>query len=104
MVGDLGEELRSYRVGVGLDTDSDGFPELYLRARLYYNVYDCPDGDDPCEGWWAEVATEYVVPGEWCVVEWSRYFGPSIDSVDRNAMRRAAYKALRHAYNAPVRL
>jgi hypothetical protein len=102
MVGDLGEELRSYRVSMGVDTDSGGFPELYLRVMLTYDVYDCDD--ETCEGWWAEVAAEYSVSGEWCVVWWDHYMGPDLDSIDRNAIMLAAYKALRHAYNMPMKM
>jgi hypothetical protein len=71
------------------------FPELFLSAELTYDVYDCDGG--VCEGWWATVVAEYAVPGEVCVAKWSRYMGPDIG--DRDAIRRAAYKALRHTYN-----
>jgi hypothetical protein len=75
------------------------FPELFLSARLIYDIYDC-DGGETCEGWWATAVAEYAVPGEWCSVTWKRYMGPNIGAVDRDAIRRVAYKALRHAYNA----
>jgi len=80
--------------------DGGEFPKLFLRARLSYEVYYCPDSGDSCEGWWAEVIAVYNVPREYVSVEWSRYMGHDIDAVDKHAIRRAAYKALRHVYNA----
>jgi hypothetical protein len=74
-----------------------GFPELFLTARLAYDVYDCDSGT--CEGWWAAVSAEFILPGERCAVEWERYMGPDIDAVDGDTIRHAAYKALRHTYN-----
>jgi hypothetical protein len=122
MVGDLDASAGSYRVGVGLNIGAadaydralanavlgklapghraqphSKFPELFLTAELTYDVYDCDGG--ACEGWWATVVAEYAVPGEECAVRWSRYMGPDIGAVDRDAIRRAAYKALRHVYN-----
>jgi hypothetical protein len=119
MIGDFGAS--SYKVAVGLNIGAadaydralanavlgklapghraqprSKFPELFLTAELTYDVYDCDGG---CEGWWATVIAEYAVPGEWCAVKWSRYMGPDIDAVDRDAIRRVAYKALRHTYN-----
>jgi len=44
------------------------------------------------------VVAEYAVPGEWCAVKWERYMGPD-GAIDKDAIRRAAYKALRHTYN-----
>ena len=76
------------------------FPELFLYVELTYDAYDC--GDEVCEGWWAEVTAKYDLPGELCVVSWSRYMGPDIETVDKDAIRRAVYKALRHVYNTPT--
>jgi len=86
------------------EEDGGGYPELFIGMSLMYDAYDCPDSDELCEGWWAEVWSTFDLEGERCVVMWSRYMGPDIDDVDAEAMRRAAYKALRHAYSAPVRL
>jgi hypothetical protein len=98
---------RHSNVAEGQELDSDGgkFPELFLSVSLTYDAYDCPDGDELCSGWWLDVAAEYSVPDERCVVEWSRYIGADAHVVVRDAILqdtvlRAAYKALRHAYNA----
>lgn len=121
MIGDFGD-LSNYEVKVGVNIGAadaydralanavlgklapghraqprNKFPELFLSVELTYDVYDCDGG--ACEGWWATVAAEYAVPGEECAVRWSRYMGPDIGAVDRGAIRRAAYKALRHVYN-----
>ena len=88
----LGELAPGHRARGG-----GGFPELFLDVALTYDVYDC-DGET-CEGWWAAVSAEFILPGEWCAVKWERYMGPDIGAVDRGAIRRAAYKALRHTYN-----
>jgi hypothetical protein len=76
------------------------FPELFLHVELTYDVYDC--GGEICEGWWAEVTARYDLPGELCIVTWSRYMAPDIETINKDAIRRAAYKALRHAYNTPI--
>jgi hypothetical protein len=86
------------------EEDDSGYPELFVGMKLTYDAYDCPDSDELCEGWWADVWASYDLEHEWAVVEWSGYMGPDLDSVDVETMRRAAYKAIRHAYNAPVRL
>jgi len=86
------------------EEDGGGYPELFIGMELAYDAYDCPDSDELCEGWWAEVWAKFGLEGERCVVAWSRYMGPDVEDVDAEAMRRAAYKALRHAYNAPVRI
>jgi len=62
-------------------------------------VYACDSGT--CEGWWAAVSAEFILPGERCAVEWKRYMGPDIDVVDSDTIRHADYKALRHTYNTP---
>ena len=119
MIGDF--DASSYKVAVGLNIGAadaydralasavlgklvsghrargGGFPELFLSAELTYDVYDC-DGET-CEGWWTAVSAEFILPGERCAVKWEHYMGPDIDAVDRDAIRRAAYKALRHTYN-----
>ncbi len=83
----------------GVEDSGSRFPDLFLGVSLTYDAYDCPDGDELCMGWWLEVAAEYDVESEWCVVRWSRYVG--VDKrIDVDAVLRAAYKALRHAYNA----
>ncbi len=84
----------------GVEEDSDRFPDLFLSVKLSYDAYDCPDSDELCEGWWLEVAAEYDVESEWCTVEWSRYVGADKRMLDVDDVLRAAYKALRHAYNA----
>jgi len=95
------------RKTVDNDDDSDGgFPDLFLAVSLTYDAYDC-DGDELCEGWWLEVAAEYSASDEWCTVRWSRYVGRDAHAVARDAALqdaalRAAYKALRHAYNAEL--
>jgi hypothetical protein len=87
------------------DEDDNGNPpELFVGMKLIYDAYDCPDSDELCEGWWAEVWAKFDLEGERCVVNWDHYMGPNIDDVDVEAMRRAAYKALKHAYNTPVRI
>ena len=122
MIGDFDFDASSYKVAAGLNIGAadahdralanavlgklapghraqprSKFPELFLSAGLTYDVYDCDGG--ACEGWWATVVAEYAVPGETCVARWERYMGPDIGAVDRDAIRRAAYKALRHTYN-----
>jgi hypothetical protein len=78
-----------------------GFPELFLSMSLTYDAYDCPHGDELCEGWWLGVSAVYRLPGESCAVEWSRYVG--VDKhIDVDAVLQAAYKALSHAYNASI--
>ncbi len=86
------------------DEDGGGsrFPDLFLGIRLSYDAYDCPHSDELCEGWWMNVAAEYDVESEWCTVEWSRYVGADARKIDVDVIRRAAYKALRHAYNTPI--
>jgi hypothetical protein len=81
------------------------FPELFLTLSLTYDAYDCPDSDELCEGWWLSIVAEYDVSAEWCAVRWSRYVGRDAHAVARDpalqdAILRAAYKALRHVYNA----
>jgi len=83
------------------------FPELFLSVSLTYDAYDCPHSDELCEGWWLGVSAVYSLPGESCAVEWSRYVGADVHAVVRDvalqdAILRAAYKALRHAYNTPT--
>jgi len=86
------------------ETDGDSrFPELFLSMSLTYDAYDCPHSDELCEGWWLEVVAEYDVESEWCSARWSRYVGTD-KHIDVDAVLRAAYKALRHAYNAPVKI
>jgi hypothetical protein len=85
--------------------DGNRFPDLFLEMSLTYDAYDCPHSDELCEGWWLEVAAEYDAESEWCAVEWSRYIGRDVyalarDSALQDAILRAAYKALRHVYNA----
>ncbi len=80
--------------------DDNRFPELFLSVSLTYDAYDCPDSGELCEGWWLEVVAEYDVESEWCVVRWSRYVGADRRMLDVDDVLRAAYKALRHAYNA----
>ena len=80
-----------------------GFPELFLSMSLTYDAYDCPNSDDElCEGWWLGVSAVYSLPGESCAVEWSRYVGTDVHVINKDAVLRAAYKALRHAYNTPI--
>jgi hypothetical protein len=103
MVSDV--ELASYEVRLGAGMGGSRYPELFLALSLTYDVYDCPDGDEVCEGWWLEVAAEYDAPNEWCTVEWSRYVGADVHTTVRSAtlqdaVLRAAHKALKHAYNA----
>jgi hypothetical protein len=114
-------ELDSYEVRLGISVGATGrrgrasasveppdgnrYPELFFAMSLAYDAYDCPDSDELCEGWWLDVAAEYSAEIEWCTVEWSRYVGADAHVVARDAalqdaMLRAAYKALRHAYNA----
>jgi len=83
------------------DEEDGGYPKLYITVSLTYDAYDCPDSDELCEGWWAEVVGKFDPEDELCVVSWSRYMGPDIDDVDTEIMRRVANKALRHVYNAP---
>jgi len=83
------------------------FPELFLSVSLTYDVYDCPNSGELCEGWWLGVSAVYSLPGESCAVEWSRYVGADVHAVVRDvalqdAILRVAYKALRHAYNTPT--
>jgi len=83
--------------------DEDGrYPDLFLGMRLSYDAYDCPHSGELCEGWWIDVGAEFSWPGERCVVEWSRYVGADARRIDVDAVRHAAYKALRHAYNTPI--
>jgi len=92
-------ELDSYEVRLGASAGGGRFPDLFLAVSLTYDAYDCPDSDELCEGWWLEVVAEYDVESEWCSARWSRYVG--VDRrIDVDAVLRAAYKALKHAYNA----
>jgi len=89
--------------GAARRQDSDSrFPELFFSASLTYDAYDCPHSDELCEGWWLEVVAEYDVESEWCSARWSRYVGADKYMLDVDAVLRAAYKALRHAYNASL--
>jgi hypothetical protein len=94
-----GEKIEDSNNG---EDDNGRFPELFITVSLTYDAYDCLDSDELCAGWWATVSAEYILPGEWCAVSWSRYMGRDIDAVDRDAIRRAAYRALRSAYNTPT--
>jgi hypothetical protein len=90
-----GEKIEDRNSG---EDDSGGFPELFITVSLTYDAYDCSN-DKLCEGWWAEVRTKFDLESEWCIVSWSRFAGHDIDAVDRDAIKRVSYKALRRAYN-----
>ncbi len=94
-----GEAVAQEAASDGEDSGSR-FPDLFLGVSLTYDAYDCPDSDELCEGWWLEVVAEYDVESEWCAVRWSRYVGADRRMLDVDDVLRAAYKALRHAYNA----